>query len=609
LLFLGWFLIVKSIAQEVPKIVSTPKRVHIPQIEEKLESDLKNAEEFEKETGSKRSLLNNRRRQLSTSCPYNDDGLCEAAPVFIPAPGASFNHAGAVEISLARRGDQVRYTLDGSEPTRHSPGFIKGGTFGGLVELRIDPPCPTNRFTNKSKPTYCAFHPMNRSITLKARTTGQNNNTEEDSPVTTGEYTIWTGRHGRAMLVPYYHGQANEQKHRVNRYETGAGYSGKLVEVQLNTMLMKSVHMHDIITDFAEYTQFVDGVTKTNSRVDSDTVGLDVEDSADSDNKFMDAAFSSAKTPHEFYVTAYGVDPMEVTDKWSRSLGAVPYATQLKIFDLAKELSGGDKLRGFWSGFSAVSNGNEYGFLVPYFDGSEYSGLAVRVNMNQFHNATESERADAITVLNLTATSSRAKGFAGGFSAGGHAYFVPMFDGVRAGSLIVRVGVDDFSSATVETLDLADPDTHAFSNETDDDVNEASDVPRKSLSGFQGGRFYNSSTGETFGLLIPYRNSISPIHGVDSKLTADGFTGLDVMKESAAIGGGHQEVHYASTVVRFSLSNFSTHTVSTLDLAAVDPTLRGFSDGSVSSYLLDIFISLLKYLSENLIFLCVCNIL
>jgi hypothetical protein len=62
------------------------------------------------------------------------------------------------------------------------------------------------------------------------------------------------------MLVPYYHGEANELLSTMKRYESGLGYSGKLVEVQLNTLPFKSVHMHDIITDFAEYIQFVDGV-------------------------------------------------------------------------------------------------------------------------------------------------------------------------------------------------------------------------------------------------------------------------------------------------------------------------------------------------------------
>ena len=58
--------------------------------------------------------------------------------------------------------------------------------------------------------------------------------------------------------------------------------------------------------------------------------------------------------------------------------------------------------------------------------------------------------------------------------------------------------------------------------------------------------------------------------------------------EVGAVGGGHQTVAYASNVVRFELPSsigaFSTTSVSTIDLAAVDPDLRGFSDGVVNTH-------------------------
>lgn len=55
--------------------------------------------------------------------------------------------------------------------------------------------------------------------------------------------------------------------------------------------------------------------------------------------------------------------------------------------------------------------------------------------------------------------------------------------------------------------------------------------------------------------------------------------------QAEAVGGGHQTARYASTVVRFELpaaGAFNASAVTTLDLAAVDPDLRGFSDGVVS---------------------------
>ena len=49
------------------------------------------------------------------------------------------------------------------------------------------------------------------------------------------------------------------------------------------------------------------------------------------------------------------------------------------------------------------------------------------------------------------------------------------------------------------------------------------------------------------------------------------------------MGGGHQTARYASVVVRFELTSaaFNASRVATLDLAAIDPDLRGFSDGVV----------------------------
>ena len=75
------------------------------------------------------------------------------------------------------------------------------------------------------------------------------------------------------------------------------------MEVQLNTLPFRRVHLHDVITDFAEYTQFFDKTPKTSTSPDSqmapdsDVPGLDIMDTQDSDNQFMDGAFSTgAKT-------------------------------------------------------------------------------------------------------------------------------------------------------------------------------------------------------------------------------------------------------------------------------------------------------------------------
>jgi len=646
-------------------------------------------------TGGGRSLLHEefddleqRRRQLgplvltATNCPYRKhdttNSNCETKPVLVPASGTTFNHAGAVELMLARMGAEVRYTVcwedDSEDPTEAaasrcsdtpehgSPDGIDQNDAGGLVELRVDPPCPGNRFrdvANLTQPTYCTFKPRRRKVTVKARTISRTAAArraqsddddgsggscdcepacaagaggtadqlaccglcEEDSAVTEGTYYVWTGRHGRAYLVPYYHGEANEQSADQRsvmsssgspmsagfRRETGLGYSGKLVEVQLNTVPFKTVHLHDVITDFAEYTQFFDKVPKSgvygDGLTESDVVGLDIQDSASSDNQFMDGSFSTgAETAHEFVVTAHGVAEKPVTSTWSHSLGVVPYEGQLNILDLAEAAangawglsdSSGTKPQGFWSGFEATTSGGvHFGFLVPFFDGSRYSGLVVRVDLDSFHaSSTEAEKQSSVSVLDLTESDPRARGFARGFSHGDFAYFVPLFDGVRAGSMVARVNAGSFDSASVELLDLAEPEASAEPNSgDDDDPNLASEVPRKNLAGFQGGQAYVSPTsGLAYGLLVPYRSSLSPLHGVNSKLTSDGFNGKDVMQEAEAFGGGHQAAHFSSVVVRFRLDTAvgefgvqaAAGLVETLDLGAVDPDLRGFSDGVV----------------------------
>ncbi len=170
-------------------------------------------------------------------------------------------------------------------------------------------------------------------------------------------------------------------------------------------------------------------------------------------------------------MTAHGVRSLPTTNQWSHGLGNVPYSGQLKILDLPTHVPGNNaanpqglatnELKGFWSGF-AMRGGSrdpsaEYGVLVPYFDGGAYSSLAARVDLAAFHAAADDVgRASAVKTLylddalvdaeeaNAGDRGQRARGFGRGFAHGEYAYFVPLFDGVRAGSLVVRVHIDDF---------------------------------------------------------------------------------------------------------------------------------------------------------------------
>ena len=205
-----------------------------------------------------RKISNHPRRLLGPSelhaknCPNggNVGGVCEKAPTAMPSSGASFNSAGAVELVADHHRALIRYTVDGSEPTNSN--YAEELIGRGVVQLHVNPACPQNRFSrrlgNELGRTYCTFAPMERIVTVKAKVFGRQNRSEEDSAILSTNYSVWTGRHGRAILVPFYHGEANElsvpyvQEVAKDtgggnttgyRREVGLGFSGKLVEVQV----------------------------------------------------------------------------------------------------------------------------------------------------------------------------------------------------------------------------------------------------------------------------------------------------------------------------------------------------------------------------------------
>lgn len=118
---IAYLLVIKEVfSHDLPKVVSTPRRIVLPDV------DSSNSEES---LGSDSGHMKGRRELLAplilseTNCPYTD-GSCESAPTFLPPSGGSFNHAGAVQVMIDRAGAEVRYTLDGTEPNKHSTGVI-----------------------------------------------------------------------------------------------------------------------------------------------------------------------------------------------------------------------------------------------------------------------------------------------------------------------------------------------------------------------------------------------------------------------------------------------------------------------------------------------------
>ena len=47
-------------------------------------------------------------------------------------------------------------------------------------------------------------------------------------------------------------------RHDATDHHSDDGFSGKLVQVELDTLQFRTVHLHDVITDFAEYPRFSD---------------------------------------------------------------------------------------------------------------------------------------------------------------------------------------------------------------------------------------------------------------------------------------------------------------------------------------------------------------
>lgn len=90
---------------------------------------------------------------------------------------------------------------------------------------------------------------------------------------------------------------------------------------------------------------------------------------------------------------------------------------------------------------------------MPYFNGQGYSGNVVRIDLEAFNTKHDdpttqrTQRNAAITTLKLTDANERARGYCRGFAKGGYAYFAPLFDGEKPGTLLTRVHVTDFDQA------------------------------------------------------------------------------------------------------------------------------------------------------------------
>lgn len=239
--------------------------------------------------------------------------------------------------------------------------------------------------------------------------------------------------------------------------------------------------------------------------------------------------------------------------------GLAPYQVgMLHVNDLTQVSS---DLAGFQNGFSGRCGGEDFGFLAPFFDGSKYSGKAVRVTEKLFKNVSSgascttpggsSQPSCAILTLDFTTLDPELAGFSGGFVSGCYAYFIPYFNGYAFASKVVKVHTVNFTLGNVTILDLQKKDPE--------------------LAGWYGGFAHNG-----YGYIAPFRNVKGPVGGYNTHLTCDGSKGTPVVN-TQSIGGDHLEPHMFAKFTRFQLDNFTHENVEVLDLSSHDVDIRGFS--------------------------------
>ena len=219
---------------------------------------------------------------------------------------------------------------------------------------------------------------------------------------------------------------------------------------------------------------------------------------------------------------------------------------------------------------------------------------------DEFRNATTTaDGARVLDTVDLTRKDGLLRGFMGGFSLGDYAYFVPYFDGLNAGHKVARVHVRDCVPDGFGPGAAADNFTGCDYEDTKVEFLDLHDK-QPDLSGFFGGFAYETTGGrggassKRYGFLVPYKQVVGPIGGVNSELTADGYTAQIIPDlgnhARQALGGDHLESSYHGRLVRIDLDRFgecapspgACDAVDVLALTTFDQDLRGFASGFVA---------------------------
>jgi hypothetical protein len=225
----------------------------------------------------------------------------------------------------------------------------------------------------------------------------------------------------------------------------------------------------------------------------------------------------------------------------------------------------------------AAVDGAAVGFIGGFTDG-RYGYLVPYTNLAGKHGRLaridlQNFTTGGVTILNLQTFDSALAGFYGGFTDGRYGYLYSYVNPTGPSGRIARVDLHNFNAGGVAVLDLAsvDPD----------------------LVGLTGG-FTDGRYGYVFGAGA----SPTPLNGKVARFdlvafNASGVTVLDLASIDPGLKGflgGFQDGRYGYLVpyfngahhgklVRIDLADFSVSGVTVLDLATVDPALVGFGGG------------------------------
>jgi hypothetical protein len=223
----------------------------------------------------------------------------------------------------------------------------------------------------------------------------------------------------------------------------------------------------------------------------------------------------------------------------------------------------------------AAVDSNAVGFIGGFTDG-RYGYLVPYVNLGTKHGRVarvdlQNFTTGGVTILNLQAIDSALAGFYGGFTDGRYGYLYSFYNTTGPSGRVVRIDLHNFTAGGVTVLNLASIDAE--------------------LVGHTGG-FTDGKYAYVFG------GGYSPVNGKVARIdlanfTAGGVTVLDLATINPSLKGfvgGFQDGRYGYLVpynngtahgnlVRIDLGNFSAAGVTSVDVASVDPALAGFSGG------------------------------